>query len=191
MAKLITFLGNPDLEHAATRHNIAWMASERLSFSNELIWKSKFKGLFATKAIKGEQFILLKPQTYMNLSGESVQPCLSFFKIDIRDLLVVHDELDFEFGRTALKDGGGLAGHNGLRSIANALGRQDFLRMRLGIGRPEHGSPHSFVLSNFANNQQIDLDKILDGAAEIIEYFMKNGLAKSATKYNKKSFISD
>ncbi|MBT3236820.1 MAG: aminoacyl-tRNA hydrolase [Bdellovibrionales bacterium] len=191
MVKLITFLGNPGPEHVSTRHNIAWMICQRLSFTNQLVWKSKFKGLYASHNANDEKFILLKPQTYMNLSGESVLPCINFFKIDIQDILVVHDELDFEFGRTALKDGGGLAGHNGLRSIATTLGRQDFLRLRLGIGRPQHGSPHSFVLSSFNNDQQIDLDKILDGAAEIVEYFMRHGLARSATKYNKKNFINE
>ena len=189
MAKLIIALGNPGREYENTRHNIAWQCLERLEYFNTLNFQKKFKGEYAQKSIDGETVFFLKPQTYMNLSGESVLPLMQFYKITIDQILVIQDELDLPFGTVMMKDGGGLAGHNGLKSIAGVLGNQAFKRMRLGIGRPEHGSISSWVLSSYAGDQEIALDQFLKGGVLGIESFLSEDFVKTLRKFNKKSFI--
>ena len=122
MDKLIVGLGNYGTKYESTRHNIGWDIFEYLSFKDRLIWKEKFKGVFASHSVNGVKYHFLKPQTYMNLSGESVAPLCSFFKVKIEDILVLHDELDLPFGTVAFKKGGGLAGHNGLKSTTRRAG---------------------------------------------------------------------
>lgn len=187
MAKLIVGLGNPGREYEDTRHNIGWFVLDKIDRS--LIWKEKFKGLFALANISGEQYIFLKPQTYMNLSGESVAQAAKFYKVDVKDIIVVHDELDLPYGTLALKKAGGLAGHNGLKSMAKCLGTQDFLRLRMGIGRPPHGNVSSWVLSRFSSEEEINLDDFVNLGVEAIEAFIKAGFEKSASKYSKKTVI--
>ena len=144
---LIVGLGNPGTEYQKTRHNIGFLALDNLDYSPA--WKSKFKGEFALCNRDSLKIGLLKPQTYMNLSGESVFPCFQFFKIPIDRILVVYDEVDLPFGTIQLKSGGGLAGHNGLKSIVDQLGTKDFQRLRLGIGRPQRESVSNYVLLRF------------------------------------------
>ncbi len=117
MDRLVIGLGNPGVKYHHSRHNIGWDVFEELSFSNQLKWNEKFKGLYTVYNNGAEKIYFLKPQTFMNLSGESVQPLMAFFKIPIENILVIHDELDLPFGTIAFKKGGGLAGHNGLTSI--------------------------------------------------------------------------
>lgn len=188
--KLFAALGNPGSKYANTKHNIAWMAVDKLLPSAN--WKSKFKGEYVEeKDAQGEPSYFLKPQTYMNLSGESVQPLMNFFKINPENLIVIHDELDLPFGTASIKWGGGLAGHNGLKSIAQMLGTQDFFRLRLGISRPENGQDvSSWVLSSFGKDNEIQLDQYLKGAAEIIKEMLNDDIKKVQNKYNKKSLIS-
>lgn len=188
MAKAIIGLGNPGNEYTNTRHNIGWLVIDQLSFAGQLIWKQKFKGEYAIEAVKGEKVYFLKPQTYMNLSGESVQPMLSFFKLDIADMLVLHDELDLPFGKIAFKDGGGLAGHNGLKSISNKLNSKNYKRLRLGIDRPKHGDVSSWVLSKFSSDEEITLERYLAGAAEATEDYIQRGFSKAASKFSNKIF---
>src|SRR5690554_71944 len=135
MIKLVVGVGNPGAEYELTRHNIAWILFEFLPQLENAVWKSKFKGQYADVSQQGEKVYFLKPETYMNLSGESVGPLCSFFKIRPEEVLVVHDEVDLPFGRIQFKKGGGFAGHNGLKPIAQHLGTPDFYRMRMGIGR--------------------------------------------------------
>ncbi len=187
MVKLVVGVGNPGNEYELTRHNIAWLAMDNFSFHDDLIWKDKFKGEWASKDVKGEKKYFLKPQTYMNLSGESVQPMASFFKIQPEEILVVQDEIDLPYGEIAFKSGGGLAGHNGLKSIAQRLGTQNFLRLRLGVGRPEKGSVSSWVLKPFRDNELEDLGIFLKGAAEAIEYSLEFGYHRAASKFSKKN----
>ncbi|WP_127715566.1 aminoacyl-tRNA hydrolase [Halobacteriovorax sp. HLS] len=189
MTKLIVGLGNPGSEYKNTRHNIAWDVLEKLSFFNDLTWLQKNKGLCATKDIDGEKFIFLMPQTYMNLSGESVAPFVNFYKVALEDILVIHDELDLDFGTVAYKDGGGLAGHNGLKSIAQCLGNQGFKRLRVGIGRPVHGSVSSWVLSGYHGEDKDFIDKYLEESAKVVETYIERGFQSAARSYSKKKLI--
>jgi PTH1 family peptidyl-tRNA hydrolase len=189
MVKLIVGLGNPGPEYELTRHNIGWLVADSLKPIDGNNWKSKFKGEYTDFSYKGEKVYVLKPQTYMNLSGESVQQLCQFFKVATQEILVLHDELDLPFGQIHFKKGGGLAGHNGLKSIAKHMGTQDFLRLRLGIGRPNRGSVSNWVLGQFPKEQDIELGVVLEKSAEALIDFLDIGLSKAGTKYNKKNFL--
>jgi PTH1 family peptidyl-tRNA hydrolase len=190
MIKLVVALGNPGPEYELTRHNIGWLLLDSYPQLDGAFWKEKFKGIFSDKTINGNKVYFLKPQTFMNLSGESIQPLAHFFKIRPDEILVIHDELDLPLGSIHFKKGGGLAGHNGLKSTAKCMGTQDFLRMRIGIGRPKHGSVSSWVLSSFPKEQDIELGIVLENSAKALDYALKNGLQKAANQYNKKDFLA-
>lgn len=191
MIKLVVALGNPGSEHELNRHNVGWLAVDCIDSLSNAYWKQKFKGQYADLNVDGEKRYFLKPDTYMNLSGESVRPLCDFFKIEPTEILVIHDELDVKFGKINFKKGGGLAGHNGLKSLAQHLGTQDFLRLRIGIGRPERGDVSSWVLGNFLSEDDNVLGKILKGSAEAIEEALKNGFEKAASKYSKQNYLED
>ena len=178
-------LGNPGREHVETRHNIGWMVVDELARRHGASFRSKFSGQLAETRIDGRRVALLKPETYMNLSGRSVQPAMRFFKVDPDHLLVVHDEGDFDLGRLQARRGGGLAGHNGLRSIAQQLGTQDFLRLRIGVGRPERGDPRplaDWVLSEFEPHE--DRDAIVARAADAVESILHEGIEEAQRRFN-------
>jgi PTH1 family peptidyl-tRNA hydrolase len=190
MSMLIVGLGNPGREYEHTRHNIGFDVLDHLKVSDRLIWKEKFKGVWASYGSGDDAVYFLKPQTFMNLSGESVQPLCKFFKILPEDVLVVHDELDLEYGSVGFKKFGGLAGHNGLKSIAQQLGTQNFLRFRMGIGRPERGSVSSYVLSQFGDGQAEFYEDYLKNAATALDLFMDKGFDAAGRKYSKKKLIN-
>ena len=187
--KLVVGLGNHGRKYEMTRHNIGQLALDQLSFSRNLQWKRKFQGLFALYNAFGEKSFFLKPTTFMNRSGESAQLLCSFFKIPIENILVVHDELDFPFGMIALKLSGGTAGHNGLKSMANHLGGTNFKRLRLGIGRPLHGTVSDYVLGHFGREEERHLGTFLSESAKAIELFVEKGFEESATVYSKKNTL--
>jgi PTH1 family peptidyl-tRNA hydrolase len=189
MDRLIVGLGNPGNKYHHTRHNIGWDVFEELSFARDLKWSEKFKGQYAVLNNGADKIYFLKPQTFMNLSGESVQPMMAFFKIDIENLLVVHDEIDLPFGTIAFKKGGGLAGHNGLKSITEKLGSQEFKRLRVGIGRPVHGDVSNWVLSGYTGEDKDFFVPYLKGAAIAVEEYIKLGFDKIAISYNKKKIV--
>jgi PTH1 family peptidyl-tRNA hydrolase len=189
MDRLIVGLGNPGSKYHHTRHNIGWDVFEELSFARDLKWSDKFKGQYAVYNNGGDKIYFLKPQTFMNLSGESLQPMMAFFKISIENILVVHDELDLPFGTLAFKNGGGLAGHNGLKSITALLGSQEFKRVRLGIGRPVHGDVSNWVLSGYTGEDKDFFEPFLKGAALALEEYIKIGFDKAATVYSKKKIV--
>ena len=189
MDRLIVGLGNYGSKYHHTKHNIGWDSFEELSFANELKWNEKFKGHYAIYQNGSDKIYFLKPQTYMNLSGESVQPLMAFFKISIDDILIIHDELDLPFGTIAFKKGGGLAGHNGLKSIAATLGSQEFKRVRVGIGRPIHGDVSNWVLSGYTGEEKDFFRNYLIKIAESLEDYIKVGFDKAATTYSKKKLI--
>jgi peptidyl-tRNA hydrolase, PTH1 family len=184
--KLVVGLGNPGTKYAKNRHNVGFMVADHLYEDGRLPeWKEKFNGLFAKGTIAGQDVVLLKPQTYMNESGRSVQAAVAFFHIDVKkDLLVLHDELDLEFADVRLKVGGGHAGQNGIRSIIGALG-PDFARVRIGIGRPPadfRGEVADYVLSNFdpvEAAQAVDIVKKAGDAAR--KWIEKGPLAANDT----------
>ncbi len=165
--KLFVGLGNPGDKYAGNRHNIGFMAVERIAEAHRFgPWKKKFKGLAADGEIGGEKVLLLKPETYMNDSGLSVGEAARFLKISEADVVVFHDELDLLPGKVKVKTGGGNAGHNGLRSISAHLGN-DTVRVRLGIGHPGHKDAVSrFVLSDFAKADAAWLPDLLDAVAK-------------------------
>lgn len=189
MAYLIVGLGNPGSKYRDTRHNIGFMAVDAFAEKENIPWKEKFNGEYATFTYKGEKGYLLKPMTYMNLSGESVQKAAHFFKVEKKDILVIHDELDLAYGTGELKKGGGLAGHNGLKSIAENLSTKDFLRMRLGIGRPKHGDVSNFVLSDFSKEEEVHLEGFIDKVVNALSSIITDGFEKTAPKYKKKNLI--
>lgn len=187
--KLIVALGNPGPEYELTRHNIAWTLVDTHPDLISNLWKSKFKGEYTDFNGPSGKVYVLKPQTYMNLSGESVQPLCQFFKINIDEILVIQDELDLPFGQIHFKKGGGLAGHNGLKSITKMMGSQEFYRMRVGIGRPDRGSVSSWVLSKIPSSQVTELGIVLDKSNIALSYFLKDGFKKASNEYNKKDFL--
>lgn len=189
MYRLVVGLGNPGSEYNNTKHNIAWMLFDKLAELSNANWKTKFKGIYTEITVQGEKVVFLKPQTYMNLSGESVQPLAAFFKINPEEILVVHDELDIALGMVQFRMGGGLAGHNGLKSLAACLGTDNFARMRVGIGRPVHGSVSDWVLSPFPKEQQIDLAIVLDKLPTALQECVKEEVGKASQKWNKKNLL--
>ena len=184
MVKLIVALGNPGLQYEATKHNIARMVLANTSFYSHLKWKKKFKGSYASYDINGGKFYFLQPDTWMNLSGQSIRPMVDFFKIAVEEILIVYDEIDLEFGVVRFKRGGGLAGHNGLKSARQELGNQDFKRMRIGISRPLVGTVSDWVLSPFKGDYVIDLPDVLKHAALALECVLHQGFDRAASKFS-------
>ena len=168
---LVVGLGNPGSEYARHRHNVGFMVVDELARRLDCAgFRSKFSGEIVRAPIRDTEAVLLKPQTYMNLSGESVQPCAAFFKVAPDSVVVIHDELDLPFGTLRLKRGGGHAGHNGLRSIIQRMGA-DFARVRVGIGRPPgdfRGEVADWVLSPFSSEERENLAKHVELAARSV-----------------------
>jgi len=184
---LVVGLGNPGREYAGNRHNVGWMVVDELARRHGGSWREKFSGRVAELRIDGHKVALLKPETYMNDSGRSVGPAAAFFKLDAEDVLAVHDEGDFDLARLELKAGGGLAGHNGLRSIAQVLGTQDFLRLRIGVGRPERGDPRSladYVLANFEPHD--NAEELVASAADAVETLVREGVTQAQLEVNRR-----
>jgi PTH1 family peptidyl-tRNA hydrolase len=182
---LVVGLGNPGREHAQNRHNAGWMVIDELARRHGGSFKGKFSGQLAEVRDGDLRLGLLKPELYMNLSGRSVAPAVRFFKVPPDRLLVVHDEGDLDLGRLQARAGGGLAGHNGLRSIAQDLGTQDFLRLRIGVGRPERGDPRplaDYVLSNFDPHD--DVEAIVSRAADAVESIAREGLEPAQRRFH-------
>ncbi len=163
MIRLICALGNPGREYAQTRHNFGWMLLDQRHPVES--WSKKFKGEYATLH-DPRKLILLKPLTLMNKSGESVRACADFFNIEPEEILILHDDLELPFGKIEARQGGGLGGHNGLKSIKQHLSSAAFWRLRLGIGRPRHGSVSNHVLSRFSKEEEIELPTILGQASD-------------------------
>ena len=189
MIKLVAALGNTGLDYADTRHNIAWMLLEHLSFGDDLHWQRKFNGHYAYETIDGQKVYFLKPETFMNRSGNSVLPLMQFFKIELEEILVIHDDLELPFGTLGFKDGGGLGGHNGLRSVSGVLGTRDFKRLRLGISRPSHSDITSYVLGPFSKDEKIVLPTFLEQAAELLEQSFEEEFDSMAKQYRKKKIL--
>src|SRR5690349_15919533 len=184
---LVVGLGNPGLEYAGNRHNVGWMVVDELARRHDGSWRSKFSGQLAEIRLDGHKLALLKPETYMNDSGRAVGAAARFFKLEPGEVLVVHDEGDFDLGRLELKVGGGLAGHNGLRSIAQHLKTQDFLRLRIGVGRPERGDPRplaDYVLSDFEPAD--DAETLVARAADAVEQLDAEGVEQAQRAVNRR-----
>jgi PTH1 family peptidyl-tRNA hydrolase len=182
---LVAGLGNPGREYEGTRHNVGWMVADELARRHGGSFRSKFSGKVAEVRAGERRLALLKPETYMNESGRSIGAAARFFKVPPSSVLVVHDDVDLEEGRLQARAGGGLAGHNGLRSIAQALGTQDFLRLRIGVGRPGRGDRRSvsdYVLSRF--DPETDVDALVSRAADAVEVAAAEGLEQAQSRFN-------
>ena len=183
---LIVGLGNPGRDYRLNRHNIGFRAIDCLSKS----WKVTLDNV-RNKALIGQgqlgevKVILAKPQTFMNLSGQSVAPLLRFYKIPQEKMLVIVDDLDLPLGTLRLRENGGSAGHKGMTSIIGQLGSNDFPRLRLGIGRPSGRLPvEDYVLQNFSDKEEELLTPLLDRSVEAVEVFIKNGIKSAMTQFN-------
>lgn len=182
---LVVGLGNPGREYAGHRHNVGFMVVDELARRQGGSWRSKFSGDLAELRIGDARVALLKPMTYMNEAGRSVGPAARFFKVPPEHVLVVHDEGDLDLGRLQARLGGGLAGHNGLRSVAKALGTQEFRRLRIGVGRPGRGDPRDlagYVLSDF--DPEDDAEAIVARAADAVETVLGEGLEAAQRAYH-------
>jgi PTH1 family peptidyl-tRNA hydrolase len=183
---LIAGLGNPGSNYAKTRHNIGFMVADRLAerWSGRLSTK-KFKARLGSLQIKGQAVILAEPQNFMNCSGDSLQPMAAFYKIPAQRVVVIHDELDLAFGDVRIKQGGGHAGHNGLRSVGGRLGTGEYPRIRVGIGRPEHGGDVTgFVLGTFDTGERADLSAVIDRACDALEAILEDGVTLAMNAIN-------
>jgi PTH1 family peptidyl-tRNA hydrolase len=186
--KLICGLGNPGPEHSADRHNAGYLVLDRLAGRLGIpMDMGKFDGRFGAGRLGAERVLLLKPETYMNLSGQSVAAAARFYKVDPEDVLVVHDELDLPFGRLQLKSGGGTAGHNGLKSILAGLGEEGFARLRVGVGKPE-GKERvvGHVLSGFSAEERAALPEVLERAADAAVAWVTLPLEEAMTRFNRR-----
>jgi peptidyl-tRNA hydrolase, PTH1 family len=182
---LVAGLGNPGREYAGNRHNVGWAVVDELARRHGGSFRSKFSGTLAEVRVDGRRLALLKPETYMNESGRSVAAAARFFKVGPGALLVVHDDVDLEHGRLQARAGGGLAGHNGLRSLAQLVGTADFLRLRVGVGRPGRGDPRSvsdWVLSDFAAED--DAEALVARAADAVETVAREDLETAQQRFN-------
>jgi PTH1 family peptidyl-tRNA hydrolase len=182
---LVVGLGNPGREHERDRHNVGWMVADELARRMDGRWRAKFSGQLAEVRFDALRLALLKPETFMNDSGRSVAAATRFFKVEPESLLVVHDDVDLEPGRLQARAGGGLAGHNGLRSLAQTLGTQEFLRLRIGVGRPGRGDPRSvadYVLSPFELDE--DVGALVSRAADAVETVAREGVEAAQPRCN-------
>ncbi|MCA9528842.1 MAG: aminoacyl-tRNA hydrolase [Myxococcales bacterium] len=182
---LIVGLGNPGPKYAGNRHNVGFMVAERLAARwGAPAFRAKLKGVFTKARFAGEDAVLLCPQTYMNLSGESVQAAMRFFKVPGERLVCIHDELDLPFGTLRVKVGGGTAGHNGLRSIVQHLGDGDFVRLRFGIDRPRSGQVVGYVLSDFDTSERAELPDLLERGCDMVESVVRDGPRAAMNAYH-------
>jgi PTH1 family peptidyl-tRNA hydrolase len=210
MIELAAFLGNPGKEYERNRHNTPWLFAEGLPFLRALNWQGKFKGHYAVlegsrltayqaapsgnesttaspgKAAPPEKIVFLKPDTFMNLSGESVHAAASFFRIPPERILVVHYELELPLGTASFKFSGGLGGHNGLRSMKACFGTADFWRLRFGIGRPTQGDVYHWVLSDFSAGEEPVLHQVFAAAGEALIRALLQGPESLLPEWNKK-----
>ena len=186
--KFIVGLGNPGVRYQWTRHNIGFLVVDRLASNNHIhISAKRFQTRYGTGWIDSHKVVLAKPMTFMNQSGESVKKAVNFFQADMGDLIVIHDDLDLPFGRLRFKRRGGDGGHQGIRSIIERMGGNNFLRLKVGIGRPPRGmEPAEYVLSSFDEAQQPYLDEILNQAAEALMVMLSEGVERAMNQYQKK-----
>ncbi|PKN06036.1 MAG: aminoacyl-tRNA hydrolase [Deltaproteobacteria bacterium HGW-Deltaproteobacteria-7] len=186
---LIVGLGNPGSRYQLTRHNIGFMVLEKIAARWEVDLKQKsFDALWNRGKIAGTEVLLAMPQTFMNLSGNAARRLLAYFKVDINNLIVIHDDLDLPFGSFRLKTGGGDAGHKGLKSIITCLGSADFMRVRMGIGKPADRTPvEDYVLQRFNPDESTLLQQVIQSASEATADIVTSGMQQAMAKYHTKN----
>ncbi|MCC2459925.1 aminoacyl-tRNA hydrolase [Bacillus mobilis] len=184
--KLIVGLGNPGREYELTRHNIGFMAIDELAKRwNISLNEQKFKGVFGAGFVNGEKVILLKPLTYMNLSGESIRPLMDYYKIDVEDFVLLYDDLDIPVGKLRLRMKGSAGGHNGVKSTISHLGTQEFQRIRMGIDRPKNGMKVvDYVLGRFTSEEIPDVGHSIEKAADACEEWLNKPFLQIMNTFN-------
>lgn len=184
--KVIVGLGNPGPQYAETRHNIGFLLIDLLAEVHNLQFRAKFQGLWTEGNVEGERLFLLKPQTFMNLSGRSVRELTSFYKVSGDDLLIVQDDMDLPLGKLRLRDQGGAGGHNGIKSILTELGSEKFWRLKMGVGRPpKEWDPARYVLSPFAEDELKQLDEVLGRAEKATNLWIKGETDRAMNLYHR------
>ena len=184
--RLIVGLGNPESEYNKTRHNMGFDTINVLAKKYNIeVNKSKFKGLFGQGEIEGKKVILLKPQTFMNLSGESIAEIMKFYKIDIKDILIIYDDIDTEPGKIRIRKQGSSGTHNGMKSVISHLGTETFDRIRIGIGRPEHNDLINYVIGKIHDDDYKILEDGIKKAADAVSCILKENIDKAMNKFNK------
>lgn len=185
--KLIVGLGNPGREYAETRHNAGFKTMDLIAQELRVtINNDKFKGLYIKTKVNNEDLILLKPQTFMNLSGESVRSIMEFFKIDLQDILIIYDDLDLPVGKIRLRQKGSAGGQNGVKNIIQHLGCQDFNRIRIGIGKDERIPTVDYVLGKVRKEEQQDFEEALVDAKNAAIHFINHDFDVTMNTFNKR-----
>lgn len=183
---LIIGLGNPEEEYANTRHNMGFDTINEIAKRNQIsLTKKKFQAIYEVSIIEGKKVILLKPQTYMNLSGESIREVMQFYHIKPEEILVIYDDIDIEKGIIKVRKKGGPGGHNGMKSVIENIGTTDFPRIRIGIGQPEYkGDMINYVIGSVPEEEKRILAQGVQKAADAIEEFLKNGIDSTMNRFN-------
>jgi len=183
---LIVGLGNPGDKYDRTRHNLGFLVADKLAADNSASFSKGFKGEYAEFFMDGSKHYILKPHTYMNLSGESVQPLAAYYKVDVEDIIAIHDDLDIEFGRLKLKKGGNDGGHKGIRSMIQMLGDKDFIRLKMGIGKDGRKDTIGHVLGKFSSEETEKLDEFIDIGVKAVVCCIKEGVRPAMNAFNTK-----
>jgi len=183
---LIVGLGNPEEEYARTRHNIGFDTVNKIAKNNNIeLNKKKFNAIYGMGEIEGEKVILLKPQTYMNLSGNAVRDCMNFYKIKENELIVIYDDLDIEPGVIKIRKKGGPGTHNGMKSVVSEAQTENFARIRVGIGNPKYKNDLlNYILTRIPDEEYKILEEATQNAANAINDIIKNGIDSAMNKYN-------
>lgn len=184
--KLIIGLGNVGAKYTFTRHNVGFMLVDKIALDNSVSFKenSKLKSLVTKFYADGEEIMLVKPTTYMNLSGEAMRAIIDYYKISPEDMIIVYDDLSLNLGKIRFRANGSDGGHNGIKSIIQHLGSKNFARLKIGIGPQPPIPAEAFVLQNFDKDALTELKQVLDLSIEAIGYFFKNGIEKTQNTYN-------
>jgi PTH1 family peptidyl-tRNA hydrolase len=184
--KLVAGLGNPGVKYAGTRHNIGFMVAEELAARNDIsLKKNGYQGIYGVGRVAGQEVTILLPQTFMNLSGASVAAACKSLGVDPGDLIVVHDDIDLTFATLKIRVGGGHGGHNGIRSICGVLGHGDFIRVKVGVGRPPAGGDVAgYVLNSFGAAERPRLGTVVTNSAAAVEAVLARGVAPAMNEFN-------
>lgn len=180
--RLIVGLGNPGDEYKSTRHNVGFMVLD--SYLGEVKWSKKFNGLYYEKSINGEKYVFLKPQTYMNLSGACVSSFVNYFKLDYKDILIIHDDLDLPVGRFRIKINSSAGGHNGVKDIIKSIHTDAFARIKVGISKNTDSDTKDYVLGNFSKTELKSIEENYNYIYDIIEKFDYDDINSLMSKYN-------
>lgn len=183
---LIVGLGNPEEDYSGTRHNMGFDTLNKLAKQYNIeINKKKFQGIYGMGTIENEKVILLKPQTFMNLSGKSIKECIDFYKIDLKNIVIIYDDIDIEKGIIKIRKKGGAGTHNGMKSVLECLGSNEFFRVRVGIGMPEYKDDLiNYVLGYVPEDERKVLDNGCKIAKEAVIEILKNGIDSAMNKFN-------